>query len=144
MERLFAYDDWANREELARLRAMASLPARSVRVLNHIIGTQWLWLARLQGGKARMAVWPELTFDEAARELDALRQAWRETLAAFDPGVDVAYVNSKGEPWTSSAGDIVMHVILHGAYHRGQIAIDVRDAGEEPAYTDFIHWSRSF
>ncbi len=90
-----------------------------------------------------MAVWPELTFDDAANELDALKRAWREVLAAFDPRMDVAYTNSKGEPWTSSAGDIVMHVILHGAYHRGQIAIVIRAAGEEPAYTDFIHCVRS-
>ena len=32
-----------------------------------------------------------------------------------------------------------MHVIMHSAYHRGQIAADVRAAGLTPAYTDFIH-----
>jgi len=32
-----------------------------------------------------------------------------------------------------------MHVIMHSAYHRGQIATDMRAAGLTPAYTDFIH-----
>jgi len=31
------------------------------------------------------------------------------------------------------------HVTIHSAYHRGQIASDVRSAGQEPAYTDYIH-----
>jgi uncharacterized damage-inducible protein DinB len=52
-------------------------------------------------------------------------------------------VNSKGEPWRSAVGDVLDHVLLHGAYHRGQIASDLRAAGCEPAYTDFIHAVRS-
>jgi uncharacterized damage-inducible protein DinB len=28
---------------------------------------------------------------------------------------------------------------MHSAYHRGQIAADMRAAGFEPVYTDFIH-----
>ena len=32
-----------------------------------------------------------------------------------------------------------MHVLMHSAYHRGQIAADMRAAGLTPAYTDFIH-----
>ena len=31
-----------------------------------------------------------------------------------------------------------MHVLMHSAYHRGQIALEMRAAGMEPAYTDFI------
>ncbi|MGA7513237.1 MAG: DinB family protein, partial [Candidatus Sulfotelmatobacter sp.] len=51
----------------------------------------------------------------------------------------VVYKNTKGEPWTSTVEDIVTHVLLHSAYHRGQIATLVRASGEQPAYTDFIH-----
>jgi uncharacterized damage-inducible protein DinB len=31
------------------------------------------------------------------------------------------------------------HVLLHSAYHRGQIASQMRGNGQTPAYTDFIH-----
>ena len=48
-------------------------------------------------------------------------------------------VNSKGEPWTSSVEDILTHVVLHAAHHRGQVASGLRAAGHEPAYTDYIH-----
>ncbi len=132
--RLFAYDDWANREEVRRLIAA---PNRAVQLLAHIIGTQWLWLARLRGETSKMAVWPALSLDDMPRELDGLKAAWREPR-----GGSITYRNSKGETWTSDVGDVLIHVILHGAYHRGQIATVVRGAGGEPAYTDYIHCTR--
>jgi uncharacterized damage-inducible protein DinB len=33
--------------------------------------------------------------------------------------------------------------VLSSAYHRGQIAADLRTAGFTPAYTDFIHAVRN-
>ena len=142
--RLFAYNDWANREEVAHLRAIAVPPARALRLLAHLIGTEWLWLARLRGEAAPMAVWPELSLDRIAAQLDPLREAWREYLATADDDAAIRYTNSKGEAWTSLAGDVLTHVAMHGAYHRGQIATVLRDGGEEPAYTDYIHCTRNF
>ena len=57
--------------------------------------------------------------------------------ADLDGGV--AYRNSQGEAWTSTVGDILTHVVSHSAYHRGQVASELRAAGFAPAYTDFIH-----
>jgi uncharacterized damage-inducible protein DinB len=53
--------------------------------------------------------------------------------------LDVACKNTKSEPRSSSVQDILTHVLLHSAYHRGQIASQVRAGGETPASTDFIH-----
>jgi uncharacterized damage-inducible protein DinB len=38
--------------------------------------------------------------------------------------------------------DLLMHVALHGSYHRGQIAQALRLAGGEPVNTDFITFVR--
>ena len=56
-----------------------------------------------------------------------------------DLAATVTYQNSKGETWSSRKDDILMHVITHSVYHRGQVAAAVRAAGFTPAYTDFIH-----
>jgi uncharacterized damage-inducible protein DinB len=141
IERLFQYDDWANREEVALLRKH-EVPA-AVRLLAHIIGAQWLWITRIRNENAKMAVWPELTLDQCANELDPLRDAWREILQSKDRDSKVDYKNSKGEWWASTVDDILTHVAMHGTYHRGQIATVVRQGGEAPAYTDFIHAVRT-
>ena len=141
LERLFAYNDWANREEVKKLREIAD-PAPGLRILNHVIGAESLWIMRVMGEKPKMAVWPELSIDEAAAELDPLRDAWRKILA-MDRSRIASYTNSKGEPWSSSIDDVLTHVVMHSAYHRGQIATVVRQGGETPAYTDFIHAVRN-
>ena len=142
LARLFTYDDWANREEVARLRAIDA-PERAVRLLAHTVGAEWLWISRLRSTEPRLAVWPELTLAQCEIEIDALRDAWNGYLheAVFDTVID--YTNSIGEKWSNRVLDILTHVVIHGAYHRGQIAIIVRDGGDAPAYTDYIHCVRS-
>jgi uncharacterized damage-inducible protein DinB len=139
IERLLAYDDWANRETLRSLGGTP--PAAACRRFAHILGAERTWLQRITGG-APVAVWPEPDLAAFAGELDDLRRRWRGVLAAEDPLRTVAYTNTKGRRFESTVGEILLHVVLHGAYHRGQIAADLRAHGVEPAYTDFIHATR--
>jgi uncharacterized damage-inducible protein DinB len=143
LRRLFAYNRWAN-GEVARALATAETP-RAVRLLAHVAGAERLWLARLRHESSPLAVWPELTLAECTAHLHDQAAAWDACLQAWSPedltGA-VAYVNSKGEPWTSTVADILTHVVFHSAYHRGQMATEVRAAGGVPAYTDFIHCVR--
>lgn len=141
LTRLFRYDDWANHEEVARLRQRPDTAA--LRILGHIIGAEWLWYARLRGEEPRVAVWPELSPDDCLRSLDLLGSFWTEYLADASLDSAIAYVNSKGESRKSRVDDVLMHVVLHGSYHRGQIAIVLRAGGEDPPYTDYIHCTRS-
>jgi uncharacterized damage-inducible protein DinB len=143
--RLLAYDAWANRTAAAAVRA-GGAPAAALRVLGHVVGAERLWLARLSGTAAPLAVWPALSVAECEAECAALPEAWRAFVGAADPGrltETIAYVNSRGERWRSTVADVLMHVIVHSAYHRGQIASQLRAAGAEPAYTDFIHATRT-
>ena len=139
--RLLRYDAWANAETLGSLRQRVA-PEKAVRWMGHIVGSGALWLARLRQESPPMAVWPELDLAECAEEIERLAQGWVGYLQTLSPaGVqqEVSYRNSRGEDWTSTVGDILTHVAMHGAYHRAQIAAAVREAGGEPAYTDFIH-----
>ncbi len=142
LHRLFAYDDWANREVLAALRNAPNPPARSLKLIAHILSAEGLWLARINQEKPSLPVWPELALAQCEAEGDALRASWRSYLEECrEAGLShqIRYVNSKGETWSSQVDDVLFQVITHSAYHRGQIASDMRAAGLTPAYTDFIH-----
>jgi len=54
----------------------------------------------------------------------------------------VSYRNSAGHPYQSTVEDILLHVALHGSYHRGQIATLLRQSGSEPVLTDYIAFIR--
>jgi uncharacterized damage-inducible protein DinB len=138
--RLFAYDDWANREIIRALQAAA--PRRSLKFMAHILAAERLWLERLQGQNQSLPVWPDFTPSQCHKQAEELPMLWRKYLderAGTGLSLPIRYKNSKGELWSSRASDILMHVIMHSAYHRGQIAADMRAAGLVPAYTDFIH-----
>jgi uncharacterized damage-inducible protein DinB len=142
---MFAYDDWANREVLASLRSAEAPPQQTVRLMAHIIAVEWLWLGRLKQERKPVVVWPELTLAECAQQQRLLPPAWAEYFGALFPGrlaASIAYVNSKGEHWSNTVEDILMHTVMHSAYHRGQIASATRAAGFTPAYTDFIEGVR--
>jgi uncharacterized damage-inducible protein DinB len=142
LSRLFEYDHWANRATLASLRQAAPCPPRSVTLLAHVVAASHVWHARIRGEPAPLPVWPELTLDEVAAHVQALRGAWADLLAGLDPaGLDrvASYTTSQGERWSTPVGDILTHVLLHSAYHRGQIAREQRAGGSTPAFTDFIH-----
>jgi uncharacterized damage-inducible protein DinB len=139
---LFGYNHWANAEEVRHLRSLAAPPQGAVAVLAHIVGAEWLWLGRLRGQAKPAVVWPDLTLEQCAEQIEKLGREWRRELASVDMDAVTDYVNSKGERWSSRAEDTLMHVILHGSYHRGQIATLVRQGGDVPAYTDYIHCIR--
>ena len=139
---LFSYDDWANREVLSSLQALDVPPSRSIKLLAHILSAERLWLERLLVQKQTLPVWPQFTLAQCKLEVDQLPGLWTSYLTSLgEPGLSASltYQNTKGESFTSKKQDILLHVAMHSAYHRGQIAADMRAAGFTPAHTDFIH-----
>lgn len=143
--RLFTYDHWANRECLAVLSAATPTPPDVLRLMAHALSAQKLWLERLQRVPQSVAVWPSSTIEDCTALADEMLSAWKNYLAQL-PAADlekaIDYRNSKGEHWSSRVEDVLMHVLMHSAYHRGQVALKMRAAGLQPANTDFIHGVR--
>lgn len=113
--------------------------------MGHLVGAGSIWLARLRQEPPDMPVWPELSVDQCTSGLARLAERWPQYLETLSPAAleaSIGYRNSLGEEWTSSVADILTHVVMHGAYHRAQIAAAIRESGGQPAYTDFIHATR--
>ncbi len=140
--RLFAYDGWANQEVLTSLRAARTPLPQALKLMAHIFAAERLWLERLEQKPQTLPVWPQLTAEVCARQAAELPALWKTYLAGSSEAElaqPISYQNSKGETWSSRKDDVLMHVITHSVYHRGQVAAAVRAAGFTPASTDFIH-----
>jgi uncharacterized damage-inducible protein DinB len=165
LRRQFSYDEWANKEVLAAIRAAgggdprsaehssterrstgeSSANDRSLQLMSHILAAERVWLERLKQQPQSVPVWPEPDLAQCEAEAATLGGLWLEFLdliTAGDVSQSISYKNSKGEPWTSTIVDVLTQVVLHSAYHRGQIASHMRAHGQTPAYTDFIHGVR--
>ena len=82
-------------------------------------------------------------------EAQGLREQAETTYRAFLAGLRnadlsalVTYTNSAGVRFTSTVGDILVHVALHGQYHRGKVNLLLRQAGHAPAAADYIAFAR--
>ena len=146
LDRLFQHMAWADQAVLAALEQTTPPHQDAYRLFSHLLAAEHIWLARIQGQPAPLpSAWPTLSADECC-ELSARILAGFSALVAAISEAQlsslVSYRNLQGAEFQTPLGDILLHVALHGAYHRGQIAVSLRQAGLEPAQTDFILFSR--
>lgn len=137
---------WANREIYNNLKKN-NLPApECLRLLAHIAAAEFLWIARIKQERDKMDVWPEPDIKYLGMQLENLALIWDEiesNLSVTNFDKEITYTNVKGEVFKNTIGDALNHVFLHSSYHRGQIALKIRELGGEPAYTDYIHAFRN-
>lgn len=145
LTRLIDHLEWADARAVASLSSVSDPPAEALGVLAHVLGAEHVWIARLEQREARVAVWPELTVEECAELGRENVRALRRMLASWDADAlagEVPYTNSAGAAFRSRRDDILLHIVMHGMYHRGQVALLVRGAGLEPSPTDYIAFVR--
>jgi uncharacterized damage-inducible protein DinB len=106
-----------------------------------------MWLVRLLRNEDTTGFnfWQPSTLEECAALAEENRRAYTELLKSLTEETlhSVAtYRNSKGIEYRTSYHDILTHVLFHSTYHRGQVAMAVRNDSGEPAYTDYIAFVR--
>ncbi len=149
LTRLFDHVFWADRLVLEQLRGWSGgePDVDAVRLFSHLLAAERVWLMRLRGeDSAPQPIWPVLTVTEMERMSDANREGYTGYLESVDDAGlerEVEYRTSAGVPFRTAAVDILTQVVLHGSYHRGQVARAVRAAGVQPAGTDFILYVRA-
>ncbi|QDA60099.1 DinB family protein [Hymenobacter jejuensis] len=149
IEKLAAYNVWANNTLLGRLDEIArsgqEIPAVCLRLFSHVLNAQHIWIARLTGTQSPVKVWQEHTLEV----LHQLHEQTSERLHQMAQAADdaelhrtISYSNSVGDSYVSQVSDILTHVHVHANYHRGQVATRLREHDLEPINTDFITYCR--
>lgn len=145
LTKLVDHLEWADTRALGALRAAALPNVKARETFAHILGSEHNWLARIVGGAPMVAIWPTLSDDECER---ISGENIAELRTIIDNATDaelarvVTYRNSAGHAYDSTVEDILLHVAMHGAYHRGQVAMLLRQGGADPAATDYIAFIR--
>jgi uncharacterized damage-inducible protein DinB len=145
--RLLDHLVWADRTVLENLGRPPLPDEKTIGVFAHVLAAERLWIERIRGrGPSVIAVWPKLTLGECSALAAANHQALQEMLetgSAVKFSATISYASSRGGRFTNSVGDVLLHLAMHGSYHRGQVAAAVRAGGGEPVNTDFIHYMRT-
>jgi uncharacterized damage-inducible protein DinB len=144
---LFKYNDWATRQTAESIMNLKKKNRKSEELLSHIISAQKIWLNRVLGKDINIDPWQKLTEEEWIPQSTPLTAEWinlLESLHEEDFEKRIEYLNMRGERFSNTIKDIIVHVINHSTYHRAQIAHLIKKSGEEPARTDYIVYQRLF
>ena len=145
LEKLVKFEEWANLKVLAAIKDAPGNP-KAQQLMSHILVAQRIWLSRLNGddtvGTDKS---PNLTMEQleslASENHEALKRILSETSNA-ELNSSIEYKNLAGKEFKTPIKDIVTHVLVHGAYHRGQVAAALRANNSTPPNTDFITYVR--
>jgi len=149
---LFNYNYWARDCQLQACSALteeqflrslgSSFP--SVRdTLVHMLGVEWLWLARWRGRSPQSMPSPEEfpSLPAVSEQWRAVERQMREYLATLGEAAlaqPVTYVSQKGDTFTYELWRLMLHLINHQSYHRGQVATLLRQLNLQPPAVDFL------
>ena len=157
---LFAgYNAWANRTLYDAAQGLGEAACRETRpaayfgsilgTLNHVLVTDYLWFPRLNGISRSDLKLNQVLFDDLA-ELRAAREAEDariiDQVGAMDEtslAANCAFRDSRGNPWTMPAWQILATVFNHQTHHRGQAHALIKEAGAEPPSLDLPVYVRT-
>jgi uncharacterized damage-inducible protein DinB len=154
---LFAYHRWATERVLAAAESLtaeqftrdlgSSFP--SVRdTLVHMLSAEWIWLQRLEGASPT-------GFDDPASyaSVDQVRDRWREVAGRLRANIesldearlasDLAYRNTRGQPFSYPLWKVLAHLANHATYHRGQVITMIRQLGGKGVSTDLVYFDEA-
>ncbi len=142
---LFVYERWALDRSLTSLENLSNSKAHLL--LSHILWAETIRLMRLKGeDSSATPALGGLSVGECLDLSDEIHAAYLEysdTLPEAGLNSVVTDKNTKGFEFQTPIGDILFHVGMHGAYHRGQIALLVSDGGGKAISTNYIEFTRT-
>ena len=145
IRRMWAHAAWADATLLEALTRGSSVSAEAWREYAHILAAEAVWLARLEQRPSPVPVWPTLTSNEVAALRGSVVAGYDAYLAQLDAATllrTLTYRTSTGQEFTSVVHDVLVHVALHGQYHRGKINLLLRQRHCEPGPVDYIGFVR--
>ena len=138
---------WADGRILDALEESETKNKELLKLVRHVAVAEQVWLSRLLGkGSEQYSLWAE------AEDLTTIRTMFAENAEQYRFYMDgleesnldeiVDYANQSGNLFRTSVRDILLQVLLHGQYHRGQINRALRIESAEPVQVDYITFAR--
>jgi uncharacterized damage-inducible protein DinB len=150
---LFDYNYWARGRQLQACSALTQdqlvrplgSSFRSLRdTLVHLMAVEWLWLERWRGNSPRTLLRAEdfPTLAAVAEHWRTVEREMREYLATLsDSELELprTYVSTREQTWTYPLWRMILHLLHHQSYHRGQVTTLLRQLGTQPPPVDFLN-----
>ena len=155
LETLFAQKTWANNElfnalAAVQLEAHVESVTAAVRTLNHIFVVDQIFLAHLSGQQhgykgTNTEETPELGHLQfAVAEVDAWYMRYVKEIQEHELKQPIRFHFTDGDTGEMTKEEMLLHVITHGSYHRGNVGQILKSIAVPPPrdlLTKFLHVS---
>ena len=140
----YAYNAWANRRVLACLEQQKVTDEKILTVMGHLLAANFIWLNRIKGlPKSEYKLWGSYSLATLKTMVEEADRQWMEYIQSqTDFNRVLKYQNYVGDYFENNVEQIMIHLVNHGSYHRGQVAMLLRQKGVEPVNTDYITYDR--
>ncbi len=144
--RMFQHMAWADELILSNTKSLNVEIEKANVLFGHIVAAEYIWLCRINAMDiGTFTPWTELTVSKCelmlrenhAAYLKLIQNSSDEKMMSI-----VKYRTIRGDMMETRLEDILVHVGLHGSYHRGQIAAALKAGGIMPSPTDYIIYCR--
>ncbi|HYK11683.1 MAG TPA: DinB family protein [Gemmatimonadales bacterium] len=126
IQRLFQHLVWADEQTLIAWQESDGRPPKALELYSQTLGAEHVWLSRIKSTVAEVRVWPTLTLGQCAALAEENHAEFRRRLApleSLEDSREIQYPNSAGATFQSRIDDVLLHVVMHGSFHRGQVAL---------------------
>jgi len=135
---------WANGKLIEVLGRDGAAVDETVGLMGHIVSAEHVWLSRLCRREAVLAPWSRLALPECRDYAAANCAGYLEMISGLDEErlrEPVSFVVTSGKAMSSTVGDVLCHVPVHGSHHRGQICRILSRDHIAPPGIDYILYS---
>jgi uncharacterized damage-inducible protein DinB len=142
--KLYQYNAWANKRVLGSLSQQEVTDEKILTLMSHVVSAQFIWLGRIQDQPIdQYPLWKKYSLAELLPMAEEVGTKWLKFVEETDNfNRELTYRNYVGNPYINNVEHIMMHLVNHSTYHRGQVALLMREKGYEPINTDFITYDR--
>ena len=142
--KLYQYNAWANQRVLDCLERQHVKDEKILSIFGHLACAQLIWFNRFKGlAKSPLKLWGDYSILELKSIAEEASRSW---LGFIDEEDDfdrvLKYTNYVGDYYETNIRDLMAHLVNHCTYHRGQVAVLLREKGFEPINTDFVTYDR--
>lgn len=156
---LYVYNSWANDRVRTSIEVLTQHAFEqdlggsfgSIQgTITHLVSAQWAWLRRWQGNSPSQSL--QQSQFSTPKKGNSLWMKVDLDLMNYLKGLDnemiqqtFTYETMEGEKLSNLLWQAMLHVLNHSTYHRGQIAILLRQVQAIPKSTDLIryYWEKS-
>ena len=144
LRQLYIYNDWANWRIISSLKSNDCEKGREI--LAHLLITEKEYFERLYGKDSTgFDFWQNLSLEECEDLAHETAENYDRLLKRFDEeglNLRAKYKTSEGVAYENTFRELLSHVLVHSATHRGNIVIKLREEGFTPPKIDYIIYLR--